>query len=148
MKILSSRFDSTSLRLGVGRGRDIVAGCEPLSSLSSISHWPVSCSGRRRIVPADDAIDDRPGYGPGVHLPRLREPALQDALIAGFFLIAMQVEVWAFWVPHEQGPTPFAAVMGVLIVLPLFWRRRAPLGPAQVALPPRAGRRVRTARAV
>ena len=42
-------------------------------------------------------------------------------------MLALQLEIWIWWVPEEMGPRPFAAVMGILLTLPLFWRRRAPL---------------------
>jgi signal transduction histidine kinase len=58
---------------------------------------------------------------------RLREPRRVDAGIAVLFALALQLEIWIWWVPEEQGPKPFAAVMGLLITLPLVWRRRAPL---------------------
>lgn len=58
---------------------------------------------------------------------RLREPRVVDAAIAIFFALAQQLEIWIWWVPDEQGPKPFAAVMGLLLTLPLVWRRRGPL---------------------
>jgi signal transduction histidine kinase len=38
----------------------------------------------------------------------------------------MQLEIWIWWVPDEQGPNTFAACMGLLLALPLIWRRQAP----------------------
>src|SRR5690242_5699932 len=58
---------------------------------------------------------------------RLRESRVFDLAVAAFFTLGMQLEVWIWWVPHEQGPKSFAAVMGLLMTLPLVWRRRAPL---------------------
>jgi signal transduction histidine kinase len=58
---------------------------------------------------------------------RLREPQMVDVAIAAFFTLALQLEIWIWWMPDEQGPKPFAAVMGLLLTLPLVWRRRSPL---------------------
>jgi signal transduction histidine kinase len=60
-------------------------------------------------------------------LQRLRDPRWIDGAIAAFFALGLQLEIWIWWVPHEQGPRPFAAVMGLLMTAPLLWRRRAPL---------------------
>jgi signal transduction histidine kinase len=58
---------------------------------------------------------------------RLRTPGAVDVAVALFFTFALQLEIWIWWVPDEMGPKPFAAVMGILMTLPLLWRRRAPL---------------------
>jgi hypothetical protein len=58
---------------------------------------------------------------------RFRTPGAVDAAIALFFALALQLEVWIWWVPDEMGPRPLAGVMGVLLTLPLLWRRQAPL---------------------
>ena len=58
---------------------------------------------------------------------RFRTPAAVDVAVALFFTFALQLEIWIWWVPDEMGPKPFAAVMGILMTLPLVWRRRAPL---------------------
>jgi signal transduction histidine kinase len=58
---------------------------------------------------------------------RFRTPGAVDAAIALFFTLALQLEVWIWWVPDEMGPRPLAGVMGVLLTLPLLWRRQAPL---------------------
>jgi signal transduction histidine kinase len=50
-----------------------------------------------------------------------------DVAVALFFTFALQLEIWIWWVPEEMGPRPLAAVMGILLTLPLLWRRRAPL---------------------
>jgi signal transduction histidine kinase len=57
---------------------------------------------------------------------RFREPRRIDAAIALSFALALQLEVWIWWVESEQGPKPLAAVAGLLMTLPLVWRRRAP----------------------
>jgi signal transduction histidine kinase len=58
---------------------------------------------------------------------RFRTPWAVDVAVALFFTLALQLEIWIWWVPEEMGPKPFAAVMGLLLTLPLLWRRRAPL---------------------
>lgn len=58
---------------------------------------------------------------------RLREPRVADAAIAACFVLAQQLEIWIWWVPDEQGSKPAAALLGLLMALPLVWRRRAPL---------------------
>jgi signal transduction histidine kinase len=50
-----------------------------------------------------------------------------DAVIAGVLALAVQAEVWIWWIEDEQGPVPLAAVLGVLLCVPLLWRRRRPL---------------------
>src|SRR5689334_7834671 len=61
-------------------------------------------------------------------------PARLDLAIAAFFVVAQQLEVWIWWDAGEQGPRPFAAVMGLLIALPLLWRRRAPVAALVAAM--------------
>jgi signal transduction histidine kinase len=58
---------------------------------------------------------------------RFRTQRAVDVAVALFFTLALQLEIWIWWVPDEMGPRPFAAVMGILLTLPLLWRRRAPL---------------------
>jgi signal transduction histidine kinase len=58
---------------------------------------------------------------------RFRTPGAIDVAVALFFTLALQLEIWIWWVPAEMGSKPFAAVMGILFTLPLLWRRRAPL---------------------
>ena len=57
---------------------------------------------------------------------RFWEPRRVDAAIALFFTVALQLEVWIWWVEAEQGPKPVAAVASLFMTLPLVWRRRAP----------------------
>ena len=57
---------------------------------------------------------------------RLRIPSGVDVAVTLLFTLALQLEIWIWWVPDDQGPKAFAAVMGVLLTLPLLWRRRAP----------------------
>ena len=57
---------------------------------------------------------------------RFWEPRRVDAAIALFFTVALQLEVWIWWVEAEQGPKPLAAVASLFMTLPLVWRRRAP----------------------
>jgi signal transduction histidine kinase len=58
---------------------------------------------------------------------RFRTPGAVDVAVTLFFALALQLEIWIWWVPEEMGPKPFAAVMGILVTLPLLWRRLAPL---------------------
>lgn len=58
---------------------------------------------------------------------RFRTQRAVDVAVALFFTLALQLEIWIWWVPDEMGPRPFAAVMGILLTAPLLWRRRAPL---------------------
>jgi signal transduction histidine kinase len=58
---------------------------------------------------------------------RFRTSGAVDAAIALFFTLALQLEIWIWWVPEDQGPKAFAAPMGLLLTLPLLWRRRLPL---------------------
>ncbi len=59
---------------------------------------------------------------------RFRNPEAFDVALALVFTLALQLEIWIWWVPEEMGPKVFAAAMGLLLTLPLLWRRRAPLG--------------------
>ena len=58
---------------------------------------------------------------------RFRISGTVDVAVALFFTLALQLEVWIWWAPQESGAKPFASAMGLLLTLPLFWRRRAPL---------------------
>jgi signal transduction histidine kinase len=58
---------------------------------------------------------------------RFRTPGAVDVTVALVFTLALQLEIWIWWVPEEMGPKPLAAVMGILLTLPLLWRRQAPL---------------------
>jgi signal transduction histidine kinase len=51
----------------------------------------------------------------------------RDVLIAAGLAAAGQVEVWAFWVPGEQGPKPLAAAFMLVMAAPLAWTTRRPL---------------------
>lgn len=55
------------------------------------------------------------------------DAARTDALVAGALALAVQAEIWIWWVEDEQGPAPLAAAFGVALCLPLLWRRRRPL---------------------
>jgi hypothetical protein len=54
----------------------------------------------------------------------------RDALIALALAAAGQVEVWAFWVPDEQGPKLLAAAFMLALAAPLAWRTRRPFAVA------------------
>jgi signal transduction histidine kinase len=55
------------------------------------------------------------------------EAADPDALLAGLLALAVQAEIWIWWVEAEQGPAPPAAVLGLAMCAPLVVRRRRPL---------------------
>lgn len=73
---------------------------------------------------------------PAVALDRLRNAAdgdlRTDLLVALALAVAVQAEIWIWWVEAEQGATPLAAVFGLALAVPLVWRRRRRL-PALVA---------------
>jgi signal transduction histidine kinase len=50
----------------------------------------------------------------------------RDTLIALGLAVAGQVEVWAFWVPDEQGSKPLAAAFMLVMAAPLAWTTRRP----------------------
>jgi signal transduction histidine kinase len=60
-------------------------------------------------------------------LTRLRGPAGEDLLLATALAVAVQLEVWIWWVEAEQGARAPAAVFGLLMCVPLVVRRRRPL---------------------
>ena len=78
------------------------------------------------LVGCDDALGPVRRYRQSMAWSRFRTPGAVDAAVALFFTLALQLEIWIWWVPEEMGPKPFAASMGLLMTLPLFWRRRAP----------------------
>ena len=80
------------------------------------------------LVGCDDALGPARRYRQSMAWSRFRTPGAVDAAVALFFTLALQLEIWIWWVPEEMGPKPFAAVMGLLMTLPLLWRRRAPFG--------------------
>jgi signal transduction histidine kinase len=51
----------------------------------------------------------------------------RDLLTAFGLAAAGQVEVWAFWVPDEQGPKLLAAAFMLAMAVPLAWSTRRPL---------------------
>ena len=59
--------------------------------------------------------------------PGSRSPTLVDTVVAAIALVAVQLEVWVWWVPSEQGPRPLAALLGLGMALPLVWRRSRPV---------------------
>jgi signal transduction histidine kinase len=54
----------------------------------------------------------------------------RDVLIALGLAAAGQVEVWAFWVPADQGPKPLAAAFMLAMAVPLAFGTRRPLASA------------------
>src|ERR1700754_4791446 len=54
----------------------------------------------------------------------------RDVLIALGLAAAGQVEVWAFWVPDEQGPKLLAAAFMLAMAVPLAWSARRPFASA------------------
>jgi signal transduction histidine kinase len=76
-------------------------------------------------------------YRRAVALDRLRGTAATDRatdlLVALALALAIQAEVWIWWVADEQGPKPLAALFGLALAVPLIWRRTRPL-PSLVAV--------------
>ena len=66
------------------------------------------------LVGCDDALGRVRRYRQSMAWSRFRTPGAVDAAVALFFTLALQLEVWIWWVPEEMGPKPFAAAMGLL----------------------------------
>jgi signal transduction histidine kinase len=64
---------------------------------------------------------------------RLRGARGEDVLLAAALAVAVQLEIWIWWVEAEQGARPLAAALGLAISLPLVARRHRPL-PALAAV--------------
>jgi signal transduction histidine kinase len=63
--------------------------------------------------------------------PRI-DPRLFDAVLTGVFVVLSQLDVWAPWgdngaSEHFGGPAWLNSALLLAAVVPLFWRRRAPL---------------------
>jgi signal transduction histidine kinase len=71
--------------------------------------------------------DDRPGGQPIVTRPWVVDAALALALTAVALPLLWVVEPHHALVPRFPGPTPATVAVGLALVLPLAWRRRAPV---------------------
>lgn len=63
--------------------------------------------------------------------PRI-DPRLFDAVLTGVFVVLSQLDVWAPWGDngggsHFGGPAWLNSALMLLAIVPMFWRRRAPL---------------------
>src|SRR3954452_14020467 len=56
-----------------------------------------------------------------------RSPAVVDIVVAGIALVALQLEVWIWWVVSEEGPKTVASVLALAMTVPLVWRRTRPV---------------------
>ena len=67
--------------------------------------------------------------------PALRPlPSRGDIAVAAAAAVAMQVEVWGFWVVSEQGPKALAASLGLVMAVALAWCRTRPVAALAVVL--------------
>jgi signal transduction histidine kinase len=56
-----------------------------------------------------------------------RSPVLVDTVVAAIALVAVQLEIWIWWVVSEEGPKPVASVLALAMTVPLVWRRSRPV---------------------